>query len=263
MNTHPMSRQRGQAMSELIAAMAFLLPVALGAIYLGKYSDIKHQAVQASRYAALERAMDPNGHESDGVIGDETVARFFRDGGKHTIGYEDRALGNTAGDENPNWSQIPGAPMIAQYSDIGVRRRSSVSLSTPVDAPAGTYFGLTAGSGVKAEVAVSVAPIAHFDVLNRALTLSASTVMAGDPWNGGGGPDVAGHIGVAAVPAKSASSLVTLLDVLVAPLTSTPAPQFGCVKPDVVPKDASPGAFPSYNPLADPSSSDDPNHCYN
>ena len=50
--------QRGQAMSEFIAAMALFVPLVLGVIYIGKYSDIKHQAIQASRYAAMERALD-------------------------------------------------------------------------------------------------------------------------------------------------------------------------------------------------------------
>jgi hypothetical protein len=261
MSSNSMTRQSGQAMSELIAAMAVLLPLILGVIYVGKYGDIKHQAVQASRYAALESALDPRGHEGATVIGNETVARFFRDGNTHAIGRDDQAQGPTAGDENPNWSQLSGDPMIAQYSDIKVNFSSAGSLSTPVDTtPLGAgQFGLRAGSGVKAEVQVPVAAVTHFAPLNQVFTLTASTVMAGDSWNGGGAADVASHIGIKAVPGKLLSYLKPLLEVVTAPLTNSGPPEFGCVKPDVVPKDAAPSA--TYNPLADPDTSDDPNKC--
>src|SRR5262245_24100839 len=94
--------QRGQAMSEFIAAMALFIPLVFGVIYIGKYADIKHQAIQASRYAAMQRALDPRRNRSDAAIQNETVARFFRDGGRHGIARDDKATGPTAGDLNPN-----------------------------------------------------------------------------------------------------------------------------------------------------------------
>ena len=59
MRTSMMNPQRGQAMTEFVAAMAMFIPLILGVIYVFKYGDIKHQAIQASRYAAMERALDP------------------------------------------------------------------------------------------------------------------------------------------------------------------------------------------------------------
>ncbi|TMH76766.1 MAG: pilus assembly protein [Betaproteobacteria bacterium] len=95
MNARVIGKQRGQAMSEFVVAMIAFVPLVLGVIYIGKYSDIKHQAIQASRYAAFERALDPHKHEGGTTVQDETVARFFRDGGQHTIGFQDKATGST------------------------------------------------------------------------------------------------------------------------------------------------------------------------
>jgi len=259
MRTH-LNLQRGQAMSEFVAAMALFLPLVLGVIYLGKYGDIKHQAIQASRYAAMERALDPHRtHENDQTIQSEAVARFFRDGGQHTIGINDQAQGQTRTDENPLWSQLDGTPMLAQYGNVNVTMRNNgASLSTPVDAVAGRFNGLGTGSAIEADVEVSVAPITSFAPLNQIFRIGATTVMAGDPWNGDGAADVAGRLTQQVVPARNpgVEQLTTLLSLLTTPLIKQDPPQFGCVKPDIVPNNEShigaPGA--AYNPQNDPTS---------
>jgi hypothetical protein len=257
MRTLQMKFQRGQAMTEFVAAMALFLPLIMGVIYVFKYGDIKHQAVQASRYAAMERALDPHAHQSDTGIANETVARFFRDGAQHQIGLNDQATGATSGDENPNWSQLDGTPMISQYSDVKVTFPSE-SLDSPVLAPvnAATHLfnGLTGGFGTKADVEVPLANVAHFLPLsNINITIGASTVIAGDPWDGGGAADVASHQTFKSVPGKAISWLNSIPggSLLFQWLADTPPPQFGCVKPDVVPDAAAPGA--QYNPQNDPS----------
>jgi TadE-like protein len=268
MRTTP-NLQRGQAMSEFVAAMALFLPLVLGVIYLGKYADMKHQAIQASRYAAMERALDPHrANENDQIIQSETVARFFRDASQHTIGLNDQAQGQTRTDENPLWSQVDGTPMLAQYSDVNVTlKNNAASLSTAVDAVAGQFKGLNAGSAIEADVEVSVAPITNFTPLNRIFKIGATTVMAGDPWNGDGAADVASRLTQEVVPARNPAieALTTLLLGLTTPLTSADPPQFGCVKPEIVPnKEAgigAPGA--AYNPLNDPTSPNPPDDfCY-
>lgn len=271
MTFQPRSTQRGQSTAEFVAAMALFLPLAMGIIYAGKYADIKHQAVQASRYAALERAMDPNRMESDQIVQNETVARFFPDAGKHNIGLEDQATAATAGDENPNWNQLNGDPMIGKYADITVAINGKSLDSTflaPIDASASTQFKkLSSGTGIEADVEVPIANIAHFLPLsNINIKVGATTVMAGDPWNAGGASNVNDHIGIAAVPAKAYTAdplfgpLQTLLqDLLYQPLSGTDGPQFGCVKPDVVPQGVAPNA--SYNTNADPNAAG-VNQCY-
>ncbi|HZO20868.1 MAG TPA: hypothetical protein VFB37_00100 [Steroidobacteraceae bacterium] len=255
-------------MSEFVAAMALFIPLVLGIIYIGKFSDIRHQAIQASRYAAMERALDPRKSESDTIVQNETVARFFRDGGAHNIAKDEQAQGSTATDENPNWSQITGDPLIAQYSDISVKLGQKGSLSTPADSAAGLFKGLGSGSGVEADVEVPVVNVTHFAPLaNINLKIGATTVMAGDPWNGDGAADVASHQSDESVPGKTApfQLLKDVLTPFVEALIDTPPPQFGCVKPEVVPKTGglgAPGAV--YNPLHDPGDAGDPNDfCYN
>ena len=202
MNARVIGKQRGQAMSEFVVAMIAFVPLVLGVIYIGKYSDIKHQAIQASRYAAFERALDPHSHEGGTTVQDETVARFFRDGGQHTIGFQDKATGSTRTDENPVWAQVNGNPMIGQYPDVSVQFSSkSVKDSTtstllfPMDLMTKSFSGLNDdGSAVEADVSVKVADIAHFAPLsNINLSVGATTVIAGDPWNAGGAQDVANH----------------------------------------------------------------------
>lgn len=250
--------ERGQAMSEFLIGTVFLVvPLFLGVVYIGKYGDLKQQAIQASRYAAMERALDPEGHESDTLIGEETVARFFRDDGQHAIGYDDQAREATAGDESPMWSELNGTPMLQSYGSLSVsltpKSIDSPDLG-PVDHAAQGFNRLHAGYGVEADVAVPVANVAGFAPLAAInLTIGATTVIAGDPWNGGGAADVGAHFTGVVVPGRS----MTLLDripgisLLFPALAGTPQPQLGCVKSDVVPQATAPGAV--YDPGDDPS----------
>ena len=257
MTIKSMRSQRGQATSEFVAAMTFLfIPLFMGVVYIGKYGDIKHQAIQASRYAAMERALDPQAHESDTVVGNETVARFFRDGSKAAIGLNDQATESTA-DENPVWSQMDGNPMLAKYSDVTVTLSDasvdSVTLK-PIDADVGggvaQFSGLKGGFGFKADVKVPVplVNIAQFAPLpNVNVTIDAATVIAGDPWNAGGAANVASHFTDTSIPGKLASvaNKIPGLDTVLSWFAGA-APVWGCVKPDVVPDATAPGA--KYDP---------------
>jgi hypothetical protein len=268
-------------MSELVAAMALFLPLVLAAIYVGKYSDIKHQAIQASRYAALERAMDPASHQTDQVIGNETVARFFRDAGQRKIGFQDQATGATDdGDLNPNWTGPAAgpagpAPMIARYSDITVKLTSSnVGGATlaGIEAPAGSQFNeLNTGNfGVQSDVEVPIVDVADHGplaALMRGLNLKvgATTVMAGNPWNAAGTQDVANHYTGLSVDGRL-PGLETTFDnpaseALFDTLTDAGPPRLGCVKPDIVPPNAAKGA--KYDPKDDPINPANPDDkCY-
>lgn len=268
MRVIPMRAERGQAMSEFVVAMTFLfVPLFMGVVYLGKYGDMKHQVIQASRYAAMERALDPQDHESDTVIGNETVARFFRDDAQHPIGLNDQATEATSGDENPDWATLTGEPMLASYSDVSVTLTSKgidSALLQPVDLATKQFNRLNPGYGVEADVAVPVANIAHFAPLaNINLKIGASTVIAGDPWDGGGAADVAGHFTDFSVPGRAVSLVERIpgINVLFQAFAGTPAPQLGCVKPDVVPASVANGA--KYNPQDNPTNPSNPNdQCY-
>jgi len=267
MNARLIRRQRGQAMSEFAIAMIAFVPLVLGVIYIGKYSDIKHQAIQASRYAAFERALDPHSHEGGTTVQDETVARFFRDGGQHTIGFQDKATGSTRSDENPVWAQVNDNPMIGQYPDVSVQFSSksvkdstTSTLMSPMDLAIKTMSGLNDdGSAVEADVSVKVANISHFATLsNINLSVGATTVIAGDPWNAGGAQDVANHFPSSPLPPPAVPQRVlgwlenlplagSLLNFITKLFVDTGLPQLGCVKPDVVPDSVAPGA--NYDPM--------------
>jgi hypothetical protein len=242
--------QRGQATSEFIAAMLLFAPLVLGVIYLGKYADIKHQAIQASRYAAFERALDPStSNENPAMLAEETKARFFADGSRSNgkIGFQDTTSGlSTSGTLNPVWSALNATPMIAQYSDVSVNvTQGSINsgLLSATDTVAQTMFHLNAGGQAQANVEVSLANIAHFAPLsNINLKVGATTVVAGDTWNADGATDVGNHFTIVAVPGRSLSFLNTALSPLYQLLSGTNGPQFGCVKPDVVPNSTAPGA---------------------
>ncbi len=251
MCTRNIRRQRGQATTELIAAMAVLLPLALGVIYIGKFSDMKHQAIQASRYAAMQRAIDPRARRSNQTIQNETVARFFRDGGRYGIARNDRAQGPTAGDTNPLWNKISNnEPLLERYDNISVQFGNSNAGSfalTGLNAGALVFDKLESRFGIAANVEVPVSNVAHFAPLaNANLRIGATTVIAGDPWSASGTQDVADHMSILSVPSRNPVTnflrRFPAMDPLFELLAGTDAPKLGCVKPDVVPGYAAPGA---------------------
>jgi hypothetical protein len=109
---------------------------------------------------------------------------------------------------------------------------------------------------VQADVEVPIADIPDhgpLTTLMRALNLKvgARTVMAGDPWSSAGTQDVANHFTFKSVAGR-APGLETAFDnpaseALFDTLTDAGAPEFGCVKPEVVSKAAAPGA--KYDPM--------------
>lgn len=263
MKVFAMQRQHGQAMTEFIVAMAVLLPLFFGIVYVGKFADIKHQAVQASRFAAFERALDPSAKQEDNaVLVEETRARFFTDGSRNQgkIGYEDNTNGlATAATLNSLWSDLSGTPLIQTYQDpntgISVNVSSNNSLAVgafvPIDDGSQALFNnLNTGGQVQADVEVPIANIASLPapLNNLNVKVAARTVVAGDAWNGGGTQNVADHFTVTSVPGKAISFLNNIpgINELFELLADTPAPQLGCVKPDVVPGQTAPGA--NYQP---------------
>jgi hypothetical protein len=246
--------QRGQATSEFLAAAALFVPLFLGIVYVGKYQDIKHEVIEASRYAAFEQALDPSQqHESANgasVLIEETKARFFTDGSRNSgkIGYQDTTAGlSTSSTLNPVWTELDNTPMIANYSDVSVSLSNgsinSLALQA-TDTVANAMYSLSSGGQVQANVEVALANIASFQPLqNINLKIGATTVVASDAWNGGGAANVAGHFTVASIPVSALKALNIPLLPLFQMLSDTNGPQWGCVNPDAVPK----GVLSQYN----------------
>lgn len=255
--------QRGQAMSEFLAAMALFLPLLFGLMYIGKYSDIKHQTIQASRYAAFERALDPSkAHEPDTVLQEETRARFFMDESRNQGALVSTTNNQaTAGTLNPLWSQVNGAPMLDNYSNVAVsfgaeQNVDDVALA-PVDAANTLLFGLSSNGQFQANVEVSPPNIASFGPLSAVnLKIAASTVVVGDAWNADGAANVASRLTggtPGSMPMRPGgllsaigSTLLNISNTVLQPFYQAFAgdngPQLGCIRPDVVPDPTAPGA---------------------
>lgn len=263
MLSHGLTRfQRGQAMSEFVAAMALFLPLLFGLIYIGKYSDIKHETIQASRYAAFERALDPSStHEPDTVLQEETRARFFMDGSRNQGALVSTTANQaTAGTLNPLWGQMNGDPMLQKYSDVAVsfgaeQNVDDVALA-PVDAANTLLFGLNSNGQFQANVEVSPANIASFTPLSAVnLKIAASTVVVGNAWNAGGAASVASGLtggtpgsmpirpgGVLSAIGSTLLNISTVLQPFYQAFAGDNGPQLGCIRPDVVPANTAPGA---------------------
>jgi hypothetical protein len=257
----PIRFQRGQAMSEFIAALAVFLPLFFGIYYVGKFADIKHQAIQASRYAAFERALDPNSsQESAGLLQEETRARFFPDGARNggKLAQDNTSGLATASTLNPLWDQVNGTPLMQNYSEVSVAVGSSsmdIGAFTPINEGSKLFSNLNTNGQIQADVEVPIANVTHLPAPLNALNLkvAARTVVAGDAWGGDGAQQVADHQNILTDLGKNPAlqGLKLALTPLAAVFSDHGPPKFGCLRPDVVPAQAAPGA--SYSP-------DDP--CY-
>lgn len=188
-------KAHGQATVEFLVALLVMVPFFFGMYYFARYSDVKHSAIQASRYAAFERAADPAQRaKTPAQLAEETRARFFVpmsvDGGK--ISYrQSTARLNADRDRVPLWSDATYKPLLANYGDIGVREANAGNLNTGIvgklQGVAAPVFGLPSGGVVRAEVTVPLQNIAHFDVLqNINIGLPGATAIGTGGWNASG-----------------------------------------------------------------------------
>jgi hypothetical protein len=62
------SSEKGQSLAEFVVSLAFFVPIFIGIPLVGKYADIKHKNIEASRYAVWERTVwsDPAARWNDG-----------------------------------------------------------------------------------------------------------------------------------------------------------------------------------------------------
>jgi len=276
-------RESGQATSEFLVAMLVIIPLFLGVVYIGKYEDVRHSAIQASRYSAFERVYDPwKAHKSDAVLAEETRARFFTDpmlSNKGAVGYQDTTqnLSGTNGTTNQNWYGTGGQPILSQYSGSN---NAGVTVQMQTGSVSGAaYAGLqlldtlsfkAPDPGMaQAHVKVGLANVTSFAPLsNLNLVLDESTSVLTDGYNASGagnrsspadnsvrsrvynewGPATIAKFANLAGPMRE---LFSVIDSGVASwgwqfLTDTNGPQWGCISPDVVPSTAAPGA--TYDP---------------
>lgn len=187
---------RGQATVEFLVALLVMVPFFFGMYYFARYADVKHSAIQASRYVAFERAQDPlEQAKSKAQLAEETRARFFvpLSVNEGKISYLQRTTNlNPDRDRVPLWSDATYQPLLANYAGISVQERDAGALNTGLvgslqSLVAGPVFGLPTGGVVRAEVTVPLANIAHYAVLRDInIGLPGATAIGTANWGASG-----------------------------------------------------------------------------
>jgi hypothetical protein len=121
-------RQQGQAMTEFLVACLVLIPLFLAIPLLGKYMDIRHSAIQGSRYLAWERTVWTPERKDNTALENELRQRVFTSPGTALHAQDGKALPDHY---NPLWKDIGGRPMLANYSDVEGRTETGRGETSP------------------------------------------------------------------------------------------------------------------------------------
>jgi len=118
-------RQRGQAMVEFLVAALVIVPLFILVPLLGKYLDLKHNSIAASRKLAFEctvRYEDCAALNSNPAFADEIRMRFFS-GNDTDVLSNDRPPADeiAVGEGSKLWVDRQGRPLLERYSDVGIR----------------------------------------------------------------------------------------------------------------------------------------------
>ncbi|MCO5978573.1 hypothetical protein [Ideonella oryzae] len=234
--------QRGQSMTEFLAALLVLLPLFLAVTYAGRYTDLLQTSTQASRYAAMQRAIEPSTSRlSDAKLQDQTRVRFFTNTDTLHSGRlqsDDSASAYSADEALPsNWRALSGAPLLAKLDDVKLNFHGE---SMYGDTPLGKYGTATTGKSYTQPKSARL----ELTLLNRMdqtsdapppLKLAAATATVGDRWNTAGIADTTKTV-ERIVPSGKLEPLNVVLDPFVYLFEGGGHDfQFGCTKVDVVP----------------------------
>ena len=252
----PSNRQRGQAMVEMIVGTAVLVPLMLGTMLIARYVDIRSAAVQASRYAAFERATNLDAI-TEAEIGRKVRTRLFTVTDSPLRANDGLANDAQWRDENPDFQDgsIRSRRLIARPADVltttreseptSAAARSASAIVTGIDqvgALSGSNFDLNTRGFHTGTVSVKLANLtslpAPLDTLN--LTFTEHTAVLGDAWQSGSPGAVAERTG-ALVPTRLFTRVNDILEPVLDVLSLfEPALEdlcLGQVNPDVVPND--------------------------
>lgn len=240
-------RNAGQATVEFLVALLVMVPLFFGMHYFARYSDVKHSAIQASRYVAFERTWDPNAQAKTAAqLAEETRARFFApiSTNNGVIAYLDNTTQlNPNSGRVPLWSDAEYKPLLRNFSDVGIVEVNAGELNTGVvgglQKVIGTkVFNLPAGGVMRAEVTVPLSNIAHFDVLRDInIGLPGATAIGNGVWNASGargGPDSVCDRVTPTVLGHYIKPVTDVLGTIMSPFERN-TPDVGLVLPDYVP----------------------------
>jgi hypothetical protein len=260
---------KGQATTEFLISCLVLIPLFFGVYYTAKYADVKHSAIQASRYAAFERSWDPNATiKTDAQLQEETRARFFTSINRNQgqIKNRDTTLNiNPSNEQVALWHDARHQRLIQNYSDIRVNVRDGGNLNMGIvgqltSAVARPLFRLPTSSLVISDVEVPLTNIAHFEPLsNINLRIGATTAIGSGVWNANGAKGNPSSVCTRvknAIPTTYLSGINGVIDVLVSPFERT-GPDFGIVFPDYVP----PGSLKNTSNQSTPLNVQNGNRC--
>jgi hypothetical protein len=230
-------------MTEFLVALAVLLPLFLAVSYAGRYSDIHFTTVQASRYAAMQRAMQPDTSRlSDARLQDQMRARFFVHGARNQgrLRSSDTAANLDGRAATPLWRDMAGNPLVRTPESARLNLASADLapgglLAAPVNRMASivgkNYRGATVA---QVEVGNLVNRMDQRTSSPAALAIGTTTAAAGD----GLGSSGSAMTRDAAAPLVPTTRMPAVINRVVAAVFSAfepSAPVFGCIKPDVVP----------------------------
>lgn len=243
--------QAGQSMTEFIVAMLVLLPLFLAVTYAGRFGDIQMRATQASRYAAFQRAMQPSESVlTNAKLTDQMRARFFARGDAlhgGAIQSDDSAAALNDGSNDGMWRDVKGKALLSSTNDVSLQF---------VDAPLDTSAiktgmaiieksaGKSWNGGKVARVDVKLANKLNLTPSAEAFfTIGAATAAAGDGL-GSSGSKATRDAAATIVPTSYIPGFIDTVIDFAMELFEPNGPEFGCIKPDVVPADRLNGVQP-------------------
>lgn len=236
------ARGRGQSMTEFLVALAVLAPLYLAVTYAGRYGDIMHSAVQASRYAVFQRAMQPSTATlPDSKIEDQMRERFFVRGNYLHNGalQSDDSVARMRGDVAPPvWRDLSFQPLLTSPGAVTLAMGTA-----PLNSGAAqTALNLVSHSAGKTYTGASVANV-EVTMLNkldlsssaqRTFKVGATTAAVGDAL-GSSGSQATRDAAATIVPLSHVPPLLNGFLNAAMHLFEQNGPTLGCIKPDVVP----------------------------
>lgn len=261
------TKTSGQATVEFLVALLVMVPLFFGTYYFARYADVKHSAIQASRYVAFERALDPRGGKSPAVLAEETRARFFTpvslNDGEISF-HQTTAQLSADRDRVPLWSDATYQPLLQRFSDVAIREAPAGAMSAGVvgqlQNTAGKVFSLPTGGMVRAEVTVPLNNVAHFEVLrNINVGMPGATAIQAGTWSASGAKNGAENVCDRVKPTvlgRYIKPAMVVLGVLMSPFERH-TPDVGIVLPDYVP----PGSVDDTAKASVPYNRQDGNKC--
>jgi len=190
--------QQGQALVEFLVAALVLVPLFLLLPMIGKYQDIAHATLMASRYVAFDATVrndSVNSWKPEAQVAQEVRRRFFGDS-KTPIKADD-AAGDFTADRNALWVDPVNNPLIEKFDRDVIVTYGNSGGKKHTDGFVGGHdheaflghsrFGLSGRGIYQANVTVSLANLPGgfeffepFDAIN--LKISRNTAVLLDPW---------------------------------------------------------------------------------